>query len=56
VAKPPSTSPLLTANGMYKMYHQLAEIYTITIAQLAECAPWRQSDSTPSLVQAEAIR
>jgi hypothetical protein len=52
VTKPLSASPLLTAIGVNKMYHQLAEIHTIAATQLAECAHWRQSDSTPSLVRA----
>jgi hypothetical protein len=38
VTKPPSASPPLTANGVDKMYRQLAEIQAIVAAQLAECA------------------
>jgi hypothetical protein len=49
-AKPSNTSPLLTTDGVDKMYHQLAEIHAITTAQLVECACSHQSDSTPSLV------
>jgi hypothetical protein len=37
VAKAPSTSPLPTADEVDKLYHQLAEIHAIAIAQLAEC-------------------
>jgi hypothetical protein len=36
--KPLSTSPPLTADGVDKMYHQLAEIHAIATTQLAECA------------------
>jgi hypothetical protein len=49
-AKPLSASPLLTTSGVDKMYHQMAEIHAITTIQLVECAHWRRSDSTPSLV------
>jgi hypothetical protein len=42
------TSPLLTADGVDKMYNQLAEIHAITVAQIALCAHWRRSYSTPS--------
>jgi hypothetical protein len=52
VTKPLSTTPPLTADRVDKMYHKLAEIHTITTAQLAECAHWRRSDSTPSSVRA----
>jgi hypothetical protein len=38
VTKPLSASPPVTANGVDKMYGQLMEIHTITVAQLAECA------------------
>jgi aminoglycoside phosphotransferase (APT) family kinase protein len=55
-AKPPSTSPPLTADGVDKMYHQLAEIHAIPTAQLAECAHWCWSDSTPSPVWAGTDR
>jgi hypothetical protein len=51
-AKPLSTSPPLTANEVDKMYHLLIEIHAITAVQLAECAHWRLSDSTPSPVRA----
>jgi hypothetical protein len=33
-----SASPLLTADGVDRMYHQLSKIHTIATAQLAECA------------------
>jgi hypothetical protein len=52
VAKPPSTSPPLSIDGVHKMYRQLAKIHTITAAQLAECAQWRRSNQTPSPVWA----
>jgi hypothetical protein len=48
--KPFSASPLLTADRVDKMYRQLAEIRAIATAQLAECARWHLSDSTPSSV------
>jgi hypothetical protein len=51
VAKPLSTSPPLTTDGVDKVYYQLGEIHGIATAQLAECARWHQSDSTPSLIQ-----
>jgi hypothetical protein len=53
MAKPLSASPLLTADGVDKMYYQLAEIHAIAATQLIECACWRRSDSTPSSVRAE---
>jgi hypothetical protein len=56
VAKPLSASPVLTVDGVDKMYHQLAEIHAIVATQLAECARWRRADSTPSPVQAETSR
>jgi hypothetical protein len=34
--KPPSTSPLLTINGVEKMYHQLEDIHAIAAEQLAK--------------------
>jgi hypothetical protein len=37
-AKPLSSLPLLTTDGVDRMYRQLAEIHPITAAQLAECA------------------
>jgi hypothetical protein len=49
VAKPMSTSPQLTADGV-KMYHQLMEIHAIATTQLEECARWHRSNSTPSSV------
>jgi hypothetical protein len=45
-----SVSPPPTADGLDKMYHQLAEIHAITITQLTKGARWHCSDSTPSLV------
>jgi hypothetical protein len=51
-AKPLSTSPLLTADGVHKMYRQLAEIHAVAAMQLLECAHWRRSESTFSSVWA----
>jgi hypothetical protein len=52
-AKPLSTSPLLTADWVDKMYRQLAEeIQVIVIAQLAECARWHRFDSPPNSARA----
>jgi hypothetical protein len=48
-AKGLSTPPPPTAIGMDKLYLQMAEIHTITTAQLAECVRWHRSDSTPSV-------
>jgi hypothetical protein len=50
--KPLSTSPPLTADGVDKMYRQLAEIHAITTVQLAECARWCRPDPSPSLARA----
>jgi hypothetical protein len=36
VAKPLSASPLLTADGVDKMYRQLVEIHAIIVVQLVE--------------------
>jgi hypothetical protein len=46
-----STSPPLTTNRLDRMYRQLAKIHAIITAQLAECACWRQTDSTCHLVR-----
>jgi hypothetical protein len=51
-AKPRSALPPLIVDGVEKMCYQLTEIHAITTAQLAECARWHRSDSTPSLVWA----
>jgi hypothetical protein len=48
-AKSLGISPLLTTDGVDRMYHQLAEIHAIAAAQLAECGGWCQTDSTPRL-------
>jgi hypothetical protein len=37
VAKALNASPPPTADGVDKLYRQLAEIHTIAIAQLADC-------------------
>jgi hypothetical protein len=47
-----STSPPLTADGLHRMYRQLAEIHAIAAAQLVECAHWCRTDSTRRLVRA----
>jgi hypothetical protein len=54
IAEPLSASPPLTADGVDKMYHQLAETHTIIVAQLAECEHWRLIDATPSPTRAKA--
>jgi hypothetical protein len=51
-AKDLNASPPLTTDRVDKLYHQLAEIHTVTTAQLAECARSCRSDSTPSPVWA----
>jgi hypothetical protein len=51
VAKPPSTSPPLTTNGVDKMYHQLAEVHAIAATQLADCAHRHRSDPTSTSVR-----
>jgi hypothetical protein len=38
--QPLNASPPLTANGVDKIYRQLAKIHAIATAQLAECAYW----------------
>jgi hypothetical protein len=38
------------------MYRQLVKIHAITAAQLAECAHWRQTDSTPRSIRAGMSR
>jgi hypothetical protein len=55
-AKPLSAPPLLTVDEMDKMYRQLVEIHSISTTQLAECAHWCWSDSTPSSVWAGTDR
>jgi hypothetical protein len=54
MAKPSSASPPPTADGVDKLYHQLAEIHAITIVQLVECTHWRWSDPTSNLVHTMA--
>jgi hypothetical protein len=49
-------SPPPTADGVDKLYHQLAQIHAIAAAQLAECACWHRSEQAPSLVQVESGR
>jgi hypothetical protein len=56
IAKPPSALAPLPADGVDKMYRQLAEIHAIATTQLAEYAHWHQFDSTPSPVRARASR
>jgi hypothetical protein len=48
-----NATPPPTADGVDKLYHQLAEIHAIVAAQQAECARWCHSDSTPGPVQAK---
>jgi hypothetical protein len=45
--KSPSASPSLTTDELDRMYHQLAEIHTITTTQPGKCTRWRRVDSTP---------
>jgi hypothetical protein len=52
MAKATSFSPLPTIDEVDRLYHQLAEIHAIGAAQPAECAHWRCSNSTPSMVWA----
>jgi hypothetical protein len=54
--KSPKTPPPLTADGLDMMYRQLVEIHAISTAQLAECAHWRQTDSTPHSIRVGASR
>jgi hypothetical protein len=51
-SKPLSASPPLTADRVDKMHDQLEEIHAFTAMQLAECARWRRSESTPSSARA----
>jgi hypothetical protein len=51
-SKPLSASPPLTADRVDKMHDQLEEIHAFTAMQLAECARWRRSKSTPSSARA----
>jgi hypothetical protein len=55
-AKALNTSPPPITDGVDKLYRQLAEIHAIAAAQLAGCAHWRHSDSTPSLVRGRTGR
>jgi hypothetical protein len=50
--KSASTSAPLTADGVDRMYHQLVEIHAIIAAQLAECARWHRTNSTPGSARA----
>jgi hypothetical protein len=47
VDKSPSTPPPLIADGVDRMYRQLAEIQANVTVQLVECAHWRQTNPTP---------
>jgi hypothetical protein len=55
-AKALSISPPPITHGVDKLYRQLLQIHAITEAQLAECAHWRRSDPTPSLIRASTRR
>jgi hypothetical protein len=54
VAKALNALPPLSADGVDRLYHQLVEIDTIVVAQVAECIHWRWSNPTTSLVHARA--
>jgi hypothetical protein len=54
--KPLSALSPLTIDWVEKMYCHLAEIQAIAAVQLAECARWLQSDSTPCPIQARTGR
>jgi hypothetical protein len=54
VASPLSVPSPPSADGVDKLYRQLAAIHAIATAQLAECAYWRRSDSTASPIHAGA--
>jgi hypothetical protein len=56
VAKTLATSPPLTADGVDRMFRQLAKFHAITTAQLVECARWHRTDSTPHSAQAGTSR
>jgi hypothetical protein len=43
-ARLPKASPTPTADGVDKMYHQLADIHALAIAQLVECVHWHRSN------------
>jgi hypothetical protein len=45
-ARPLKASPPPTADGVDKMYRQLAEIHAIVVVNLAECVRWRWSNPT----------
>jgi hypothetical protein len=44
MSRPPKSSPLPTADGADKMYHQPMETHALTASQLAECAHWHRSN------------
>jgi hypothetical protein len=52
----PSTSPLLTTDGLDRIYHQLAEIHIVATMQLAECDHWCRMDSSPHSARAGTSR
>jgi hypothetical protein len=54
VAKPPNALPPPFADGVDRLYHQLAETHTIATAPLVECACWRRSDPTSSPIHVRA--
>jgi hypothetical protein len=56
IAKSPSTPPPLPADGVDRMYHQLAEIHTITVMQLAKCAHWCWSWKELTKARCDTIR
>jgi hypothetical protein len=50
------SSPSPTADEVDRLYCQLTEIHAIGATQFAECAHYRRSDSTPSIVRARTSR
>jgi hypothetical protein len=52
MAKALSVSPPPTTDEVDMLFRQLMEIQAIAVVQLAECARWHRSDSTPCSVWA----
>jgi hypothetical protein len=54
VARHLNASSLPTADGVDKMYRHMTEIHGITVAPLAECTHWHQSNPTLDVAHASA--